>query len=58
MSGKGGESVIKRMREKVEARGGRMVNSFVIPTSNKSSDDIKEYVESVVEKQDLKLYGI
>ena len=58
MSGKGGESVIKRMREKAEARGGRMVNSFVIPTSNKSSDEIREYVESVVEKQDLTLYGI
>ncbi|KAF5086871.1 flavodoxin family protein [Methanobacterium aggregans] len=58
MGSKGGESVIKRMREKIEARGGRMVNSFVITTSNKSSEEIKEDVESMVEAMDLKLYGI
>jgi len=30
MGGRGGEQVIERMREKIEARGGRMITSFII----------------------------
>ena len=35
MGSSGGSKAIERMREKVEARGGRMVNSFSIKTVEK-----------------------
>ena len=40
MGSSGGIKAIRRMREKVEARGGRMVNSFSIKTGGKEIEDI------------------
>ncbi|MFZ0442433.1 MAG: flavodoxin, partial [Methanobacterium sp.] len=40
MGSSGNEKVIERMKEKIEARGGRMVNSFAVKTGGKEIDDI------------------
>ena len=46
------------MREKIEARGGRMVNSFTIKTSGKELEDINDETKKILEEMDLKIYGI
>lgn len=58
MGGRGGKSVIERMKEKVEARGGRMVNSFMIKTGNRELEEVKEEVNTLIEEMDLEIYGI
>ncbi len=58
MGGKGGKNVIERMKEKVEARGGRMVNSFIIKSGNREMEEIKEEVDTIIEEMDLEIYGI
>lgn len=58
MGGRGGRNVIERMKEKVEARGGRMVNSFIIKSGNREIGEIKEEVDTVIEEMDLEIYGI
>jgi len=55
--GSGGSNAIKRMEEKIEARGGRIINSFLIKTSGKNTHQIHEEIISVVEEMDLKIYG-
>jgi hypothetical protein len=46
------------MREKIEARGGRMVNSFTVKTSGKEIEEIDKETEKILEENDLKIYGI
>ncbi|MDI6644249.1 MAG: flavodoxin [Methanobacteriaceae archaeon] len=58
MGRQGGENVIDRMREKVEARGARMITSFLIKTGGKSSSELEETVKKTIEEMDLKIYGI
>ncbi len=58
MGNSGGKKVIERMKEKVEARGGRMVNSFTIKTGGKEIDTINIETKKLVEEMDLKIYGI
>ena len=58
MGSSGGKKAIERMREKIEARGGRMVNSFTIKTSGKEFDVINEETKKILEEMDLKIYGI
>lgn len=58
MGGRGGRGVLERMEEKVEARGGRMVNSFLMKTGNKSLEEISEDTKKVIQELDLKLYEI
>jgi flavodoxin len=58
MGGRGGEKVIERMREKIEARGGRMVTYFLIKTGGKKIDEIMSDMESTINEMDLKIYGI
>jgi flavodoxin len=58
MGSSGGLKVIDRMREKIEARGGRMVNSFTVKTSGKKIEEIDKETEKVLEEKDLKIYGI
>ncbi|PKL67741.1 MAG: flavodoxin [Methanobacteriales archaeon HGW-Methanobacteriales-1] len=57
MGNQGAKSVIKRMQEKIEARGARMVNSFSIKTSGKELIEIKEETWKKIEELDLKIYG-
>jgi len=56
--GSSGERVIERMREKIEARGGRMVTSFLIKTGNKNMEEIINDTKKTVDEMDLKIYGI
>jgi len=58
MGNSGGLKVIDRMREKIEARGGRMVNSFTVKTSGKEIEEIDKETEKILEENDLKIYGI
>lgn len=58
MGSQGGKKVIERMREKVEARGARMITSFIIKTGGKSSSELEESVKKTIEEMDLKIYGI
>jgi flavodoxin len=58
MGSSGGKKAIERMREKIEARGGRMVNSFTIKTSGKELEAINEETKKILEEMDLKIYGI
>lgn len=58
MGNQGGKGVIKRMKEKIEARGARTVNSFVLKTSNQELIEIKENTRKKIEELDLKIYGI
>jgi len=58
MGSSGGLKVIDRMREKIEARGGRMVNSFTVKTSGKKIEEIDKETEKILDEKDLKIYGI
>ncbi len=58
MGSSGGKKAIERMREKIEARGGRMVNSFTIKTSRKDMDAIITDTKKILQEMDLKKYGI
>ncbi len=58
VGGSGGNSTIKRMEEKIEARGGRVITSFLIKTSGRKMHEIREEIRSTVEEMDLKIYGI
>lgn len=58
MGSSGGSNAIERMREKVEARGGRMVNSFTVKTGGKEVEEIKKETKKILEEMDLKIYGI
>ncbi|MDR2966555.1 MAG: flavodoxin domain-containing protein [Methanobacteriaceae archaeon] len=56
MNGSGGISAINRMKEKVESRGARVVESFVIKTKNKNVSQIKKDSENIAKLLDLRLY--
>ncbi|MEG3224082.1 MAG: flavodoxin [Methanobacteriales archaeon Met13] len=58
MGSRGGRQVIERMREKTEARGGRMVSSFLLKIGNHTDEEIIEEVKQTVQDRDLPLYGI
>jgi len=58
MGSSGGKKAIERMRGKIEARGGRMVNSFTIKTSGKEMDVIITDTKKILQEMDLKIYGI
>jgi hypothetical protein len=58
MGSSGGRKAIERMKEKVEARGGRMVNSFTIKTGSKEIKEIREETIKIIEDMDLSIYGI
>ena len=53
MGSSGSEKVIERMREKIEARGGRMINSFAVKTGGKEIDDIHTDTKRILEELDL-----
>lgn len=58
MGSQGGNSVIKRMKEKVEARGARVVNFLIIKTGNQEMVEIKEATRKKIQENDLKIFGI
>lgn len=56
LGGSGGRKTIERMREKIEVRGGRMINSFLIKTTGKKKYEISEETKKIVGEMDLKIY--
>ena len=58
MGSSGGLKAVERMREKIEARGGRMVNSFSIKTGGKEVDAINKETKKILAEMDLEIYGI
>lgn len=57
MSKSGGESTIRRMDEKITARGGRVIESFTLKTKNKTELKIESDSEIIAELLDLNLYS-
>jgi flavodoxin len=57
MGSSGGKNTIKRMEEKIEARGGRIITSFSIKTAGKNMHDIRDEIKSIAEEMDLKIYA-
>lgn len=51
-----GESNISRLEEKVKLRGARVIESFTIPTKNKSPEKLVNDTEVIIEMKDLKMY--
>jgi flavodoxin len=58
MGGTRGDNAINRMKEKIEARGGRTVYTLLIKTGNLTLEEIKEDVRRMVQNTDLSIYGI
>lgn len=58
LGGSGGKKTIKRMEEKIEARGGRIITSFLIKTAGKKMHEIREEVKNKVDEMDLRIYGV
>ena len=58
MGSQGGRTVIKRMQEKIKARGSRMVNFLIIKTGGKEISEIKEDTRKKIDELDLKIYVI
>ncbi|KZX14980.1 flavodoxin [Methanobrevibacter cuticularis] len=56
MKRSGGKSTIKRMQEKVEARGARVVESFTIRTKDKTPKKLEEESENITKLLDLSLF--
>lgn len=56
MSSNGGQSTIKRMSDKIKARGGKIVDSFTLRTKNKNDNEIIHDTETIIEILDLKMY--
>jgi len=57
MNSSGGQSSINRMKEKVEARGARVVESFTIKTKDKTIAKVEEDSENIDKLLDLSLYN-
>ena len=58
MGNSGGENAINRMKEKIEARGGRTINSFTLKTSKIELDNLSTETKGILENMDLKNKGI
>jgi flavodoxin len=58
MGNNGGEKVNDRMKEKIEARGGRTVNSFTMKTSEIELDNLSTKTKEILEEMDQKNKGI
>jgi flavodoxin len=58
MGSSGSEKVIERMKEKIEARGGRTVNSLAVKTGGLEMDNIYTETKRILEEMDPEIYGI
>lgn len=56
MSSDNGRSAIERMEEKVKVRGGRVIETFIISTKNKTPQEIINDTEVTINTLDLKVY--
>lgn len=57
MSSKGGRQAIRRMEEKVKARGARVIETFTLKTKGKSPKRIVKDSLALIELLDLNLYS-
>lgn len=51
-----GDTNIKRLEEKVKMRGARVIESFTLPTKNKTPKELVNDTEAIIEIKDLKMY--
>lgn len=56
MNSNRGETNIERLERKVKIRGGRVIESFVVKTKGKDTNDLIHDTETVIEMLDLKMY--
>ncbi|MDR1722284.1 MAG: NAD(P)H-dependent oxidoreductase [Methanobrevibacter sp.] len=57
MRNSGGDAVIKRMEEKIQARGARVINSFSLKTQNKNQSQLIGDTHEIIDLLDLELYN-
>lgn len=57
MSSSGGKSTIKRMQEKVEIRGARVIETFTLKTKDKTLNQIEDDSVNIAKLLDLSLYS-
>ena len=58
MDGNRGDSNINRLEEKVKMRGGRVIETFTIPTKDKKPEQLVKDTEAIIEMKDLKMYKL
>ena len=51
-----GESNVERLERKVKLRGARVIESFTMPTKDKSPEQLVKDTEAIIEMKDLKMY--
>jgi flavodoxin len=54
MGNSGGENAINRMKEKIEARGGRTINSFTLKTGKIELDNLSTETKRILENMEQK----
>ncbi|MDD2643594.1 MAG: flavodoxin [Methanobacteriaceae archaeon] len=57
MSNSGGKNAIKRMSEKVEVRGGRVIETFTLKTKDKNLNQIADDSFNIARLLDLSIYS-
>ncbi len=53
---RGGYSVLKTMKDRIEAKGGRIINSFIIRVNNKTEKELILSTLRVIHELDLEIY--
>ena len=56
MNTSGGESAIKKMEDKVNSRGARVIERFTLKTKDKTKEELTRDSESIAKLLDLNLY--
>ncbi len=56
MTRSGGESALERLEEKINVRGGRIIEKISLKTNEKSPNEIINDTETLIEMYDLKMY--
>lgn len=52
-----GYDVLKSMKNKLESKGGRIINSFIMRVNNKSEDELRINTLKIIRDLDLDLYS-
>ncbi len=53
---RGGYGVLETMKKRIEAKGGRIINSFIVRVNNKTEEDLVLSALRVINELDLEIY--
>lgn len=54
---RGGYDILNAMKEKIENKGGKILNSFIMRVNNKSNEELKINTLKLIKQLDLDLYA-